>query len=383
MAEHSIYAPSSLSRLLACPASFKESQKLPKAPSSSYAMHGSMLHEMFTKVWPDYTHNNSANVQAVFEKNQIKPEDQQYVLSCCDYVKVILVSSGPNATIELEKRKSLAPWGLPDVWGTADVIIDDPDNERMVICDHKFGHGVPVYAEDNEQLLTYALGAAGFPLTYNQYEVHIIQPPLDNYSSFTADRDYMTNFANKIDIGLKRANATDPEFVPSNKACRFCPAKNICRARYSLAVEEAQQVFALANKMPDVSNEEKAELARLLTSLEQVKKALYADIQATIMEGGEVPGWKLVAGRSIRKWGDDGSAMKWLMANKKIAEEDMFEQKFISPSKAEKFNRKLKKDDAFKQLIVKPMGKPQLVAAGDKRPDYDINATADAVFSKT
>ena len=134
--------------------------------------------------------------------------------------------------------------------------------------------------------------------------------------------------------------------------------------------------------MPDVSNEEKGHLANLLKNLEQVKKSLYADIQATIMNGEDVPGWKVVAGRSIRKWADEGAALKFLMSGKHLTEEQLFEEKFISPSKAEKQNRKLKKDDGFKALITKPTGKPQLVDAADRRPDYDVNATADAVFSK-
>ncbi len=394
MAEHSIFAPSSMHRFLSCPASFAETQRIGREASSVYARKGTLKHDAFTKIWPLYVQGTlfdevwalckTLNEQDA-EMNREMPwstEDEQHVLACCDYVKAQLVTCGPRATIEFEQHVSLASWGLPDVWGTADVVIHDPDNQRMIVDDHKFGQGVPVYATDNVQCLIYLAAAATFPLTYNEYTVCILQPPLDNFSDFTVDKAGLEQFVNKIHLGIERCKSPDAEFNPSTEACKFCVARNTCRARYRLATKEAQDVFSIAQKMPDVTNEEKAKLAKMLTNLEQVKKNLFADIQATIMNGDAVPGWKVVAGRSIRKWKDEGAAMKYLLSSKSLTEDQMFEEKFVSPSKAEKINRKLKKDDAFKELIIKPMGKPQLVEESDRRPDYDINATADGVFSK-
>lgn len=392
MAEHSIYAPSSMHRLLACPASFRESQQAAREKSSMYARKGTLKHELFTQIWPDYVAQNAARMNVVFKHGEESAkrdgefeytmEDHQDVLACCDYVKTILVTCGPNATVELEKRVTLASFGLPDVWGTGDVIIDDPDNQRLICADHKFGAGVPVYAEENPQGLTYTAGAAGFPLVYDHYEFHVIQPPINNFSSYTINKAGLEGFVNKISLGIEACKSPDAPYNPSEHSCKFCPARTTCRARHDLALRQAQDVFKIATKMPDVTNEEKAELAGLLKNLEQVKKSLYADIQATIMNGESVPGWKLVAGRSIRKWGDEAVALKWLMSSKMLEEDDLFEEKFLSPSKAEKLNRKFKKDEGFLGLIIKPVGKPQLVDESDRRPDYDVNATADAVFSK-
>lgn len=396
MAEHSIYAPSSLHRLLSCPASFQESQRVAKEKSSVYARKGTLKHDAFTKIWEYYVAGQTNLFSEVWlycatvtmqdaEMQSQMPwtaEDEQHVLSCCDFVKALLVTCGPNASISLEQRVSLATWGLPDIWGTADVVITDPDNRRLIVADHKFGQGVPVYAEDNPQLSSYLAGAVGFPPVYDTYMQCIIQPPLDIYSSHEMDAEQLKNFVNSLALGIEACNKTNPTYNPSTKACKFCPARNTCRARHDLAVQEAQQVFKLAGRMPDISIEEKAQLAKMLANLEQVKKALYADLQATILNGGTVPGYKVVAGRSIRKWADDGAALKWLMSSKALSEDDLFEEKFISPSKAEKLNRKLKKSDEFKKLIIKPVGKPQLVEESDKRPDYDINSTADSVFEK-
>jgi len=272
---------------------------------------------------------------------------------------------------------------LPDVWGTADVVIRDFDNNRIFVDDHKFGHGVPVYSEDNPQLLTYLAGAVGSPATFGEYSVSIIQPPLDIYSTFELSKEQLEQFVAKLQLGITECKRPDAPFIPSTSACKFCPAKNNCPARYDMAVQEAKQVFKIADRMPDVSVQDKANLAKMLMNLEQVKKALFADIQATILEGIQVPGWKLVAGRSIRKWANQESAMKWMMENNVVDEDDMFTSNLISPSKAEKFNRVLKKSDEFKRLIIKPMGKPQLVAESDKRPDYDVASSAEDVFAKT
>lgn len=370
MAEHSIFAPSGLSRVLSCPASFKESQTVPKEKSSTFAQRGTLLHEMFTEVWSSYVASDQSGMANIFTAHEIDPVDAQYVLSCCDYVKAQLITCGPRATINLEQHVTLATWGLPDVWGTADVVIRDPDNDRMIVDDHKFGQGVPVYAEDNIQLMTYLAGASGFPPEYAEYNMSIIQPPLNIYSDYKISAEELKNFVNRLALGIEQAKSPDAPYHPTENNCRFCPAKNKCRARYDMATKEAQEVFSIAKRMPDVTVEDKARLAEMLTNLEQVKKALFADMHATILEGGDIPGWKLVAGRSIRKWGDEGVAMKWLLDNKAIKEDDLFEEKFISPSKAEKLNRKLKKSEDFGKLVVKPVGNPQLVRQEDKRESY-------------
>jgi len=392
MAEHSIYAPSSLPRLLSCPASFQESLKVKREESSKYARKGSLKHEAVVSIWPHYVANNISAMNKVFAQTQelaridggftYLEEDHQEVLECCDRIKMQLVTCGPNATIQFELRVTLEPWNLPDIWGTADVVIDDPDNKRMIVDDHKFGAGVPVYAEKNLQLLTYTAGAAGYPLAYDEYTCCVFQPPLNSFSDYTVNAKELEEFVNEIHLGIERCKSPDAEYVPSTKSCKFCPARTSCRAKHELAVHEAQQVFKIAERMPNISAEEKSYLAGLLTNLEQVKKTLYADIQATIMNGEAVPGWKIVAGRSTRKWHDEATAMKWLMSNKALSEDNMFTQKFISPAKAEKMNRTLKNSEEFKVLINKPVGKPQLVGESDRRPDFNVNDTADAVFNK-
>ena len=383
MAEHSIFAPSGLSRVLACPASFRESQTVPRGPSSSFAQRGTLLHEGFTMVWEFYVARNESKMAEVFKNLSIVPEDAQHVLSCCDYVKTQLITCGPRATIDLEQHITLASWGLPDVWGMADVVIKDPDNHRIIMDDHKFGQGVPVYAEENVQLLTYLAGVVGFPVEWDEFEICIIQPPLNIYSSARVTPEELKNFVNKVALGIEAAKKPDAPYVPSEDTCRFCAAKNKCRARYDMAVNEAKEVFSIASRMPEVTVKDKARLAELLTDIEQVKKALFADMHATILNGTAIPGWKLVAGRSIRKWADEGNAMKWILGEKVFKDpEDLFTKKFVSPSQVEKLNRKMKKDPEFMKLVIKPVGNPQLVRDSDKRDSYVTGAEADDVFKK-
>ena len=384
MAEHSIFAPSGLSRVLACPASFRESQKIPRGGEPSvFAQRGTLLHEAFTEVWHPYVRRDELQMAQVFKSLSVSVEDAQYVLSCCDYVKSQLITCGPKATIELESHITLTSWGLPDVWGTADVIIKDPDNRRIIMDDHKFGQGVPVYAEDNVQLLCYLAGAVGFPVEWDEFEMCIIQPPLNIYSSAKVTPDQLKDFINKLALGIEAAKKPDARYAPDEDTCRFCAAKSSCRARYNMAIQEAKEVFSIASRLPDVTLEDKARLAELLLDLEQVKKSLFADMHSTILNGEVIPGWKLVAGRSIRKWADQGVAMKWLLDNRVFADsEDLFVKKFVSPSAVEKSNRKMKKNPDFDKLVIKPVGNPQLVREHDKRESYVVGAEADDVFDK-
>lgn len=127
----------------------------------------------------------------------------------------------------------------------------------------------------------------------------------------------------------------------------------------------------------------KAELADVLQRARSMNK--YASQIETyaateLSHGRGFPGYKLVAGRSIRKWVDENKAEAWLLGNSRIKEGDLFSKKFISPAQAEKLDRLLKKDNNFSDLIDRPPGKPQLVTDEDPRPAIEPNSEAAKVF---
>jgi hypothetical protein len=144
-----------------------------------------------------------------------------------------------------------------------------------------------------------------------------------------------------------------------------------------MAFTNAEEIFAEHAKLPEVDPNDIGELIAKAKEVEQVIKDLTQHATKLIMDGKEVRGYKLVAGRSIRKWVDEESAIEFMTSRADF--EDLFTQKFISPTQAEKLlGRDAKKDEDFQAQVYKPEGKPTLVPETDKR--RALNLTAEHAF---
>lgn len=375
--KHAKFSPSGLYRLMACPGSLMESTYAPIQASSIYAQHGTLLHDYVTKAWYSNEPEDYMNRDRNLEK-----EDKEYVLECIDFLRTLWATCGENATLELETRVSLDTWGLSEVWGTADVIIRDPDNGRIHVPDWKFGSGVRVDAYKNKQGMTYAAGAAGFPHTYTDIHIYIVQPPINNITEYIVSPDELKQHVSDIADAIGRATSPHPELVPGEDQCRFCPAAITCKARYDDAVKIAGEVFSELTENRTITSSEKARLLTLGSRFVKYYKEMQVSVEADILNGIVVPGFKVVSGRSNRKWFNEKSATRWLLMNSDIVDDDMFTSKFISPAQAEKLSRKLKKDTGFKELINKPEGKPQLVNESDPRPPISTEQDASRAFNE-
>ena len=141
-----------------------------------------------------------------------------------------------------------------------------------------------------------------------------------------------------------------------------------CRARYKDQLQQAHDVFEVVQRKPhNVTNAELAEAYVKLNGLIEYAKDIGKHGYAELLNGKEFPGFKLVAGRSTRKWADEESAKQWLL---KYGVTDIYKkQELLGPAGIEKLYRSLKKDEDFKRLIVKPPGKPKMVDKDDKRPE--------------
>jgi hypothetical protein len=271
--------------------------------------------------------------------------------------------------------------GVPDSFGTSDAIILAGDT--IVIVDMKTGRGVKVDAEENEQLQLYALGALevfGVVGDFTKVKVAIVQPRLDHISEWTMNVTNLRVFgqharaaaAKVIDMVEGRAEL---EFNPSEKSCRWCKAKATCPA----LLAHVQDAVGADFEDLDADDIKMSPLGMGANSLsiamaavplvEDWCKAVRARLEAELLAGKEIPGWKLVQGRNgVRRWGDEEKAAQLL---KTFLHDDAFETSLISPAVAEKKMKGSKAAWAQVQTaIVQKPGPPSVAPISDKRPAY-------------
>lgn len=289
--------------------------------------------------------------------------------------------------VALETRVDYSEYA-PGGFGTADCLMVGGD--RIVICDYKNGAGVPVEAENNSQMMLYALGAlqtfrAIYGDTIRQAHLVIIQPHAGGVKEWDTTVDELVRWGRDVVVpGAQRALAGEDPACPGDW-CRFCRGKSQCtaRAKQMLGVgRQYQQAPAAGSaKIP-------AEYSGPLLTDAEVGAALsaaaglvawYKDLQdyalLACLDGREIPGFKAVEGRGSRDWVDLDTAFKTLQ-ERGVAEALLWERKPVTAPALEKALGKKAFSEAADGLIVKQPGKPTLVPESDKRPPYNAAAVA-------
>ena len=289
-----------------------------------------------------------------------------YVDYCTSQYKAAL-SENPMATMEIEAKLDLRTY-VPQSFGTSDcVIIND---SVLEVIDLKYGKGVPVYAEHNEQGMLYALGAL---LEYDTiYDIErvlitIVQPRINNISSWEIKASDLMQWAeNELQPIAKKAFNGEGELKPG-AWCKFCVVKNRCRALYEETLSVAKEEF----KRPDLITD--AEIVELLSKKALITEyldsvAAYAQ-QKAVEEGKVWPGYKVVRSVTRRKWADEDTAVAEIFKQFPAATEDqIFKQSLVSITEIEKIFGKKIVAEKLKNVIIKPEGTPVLVPQDDKRP---------------
>lgn len=373
---HAALSPSQLPRILRCPASPRESTYAPIPEQSEYAALGELKHAAIEEVIKE------GNLEVLNKYNTLTLADKNDIADAYEYFLEILETFNDTYEILLESQVSLAPFGLDMIYGTTDVIIRDIISGRIVVLDWKFGQGVQVYAEGNEQCLAYAAGAVGYPNNlYKQIEIHIAQPPLNHYDVWIVDKTDINEWVFEVLCpAIDKVWEPEPMYVPGEKQCRFCPAAMQCKARHSAQQSNATAIFKGFAILPQTSKEQLADLLAKSKELKQYIKQIEKYAEDEILRGRPFPGKKAVRGRSTRKWKDEVTAFNWLRKYSDIELGDLYTKKFISPAQVEKLARTLKKDEDFKKLIVKPEGALIVVDSDDKRPAVELEGPAGSVF---
>lgn len=277
----------------------------------------------------------------------------------------------PDAMLLIEQRLDFSGY-VPDGFGTGDALIVADDT--LHICDFKYGQGVLVDAQENPQMQLYALGALSiFDSLYDIETVtmHIYQPRRENISVWTISVEDLKKWAEQTLKPLaEQAFAGEGDYQPG-AWCIFCKAAVRCRARAEENLRLAQHEFKLPPLLSD------AEVGVVLDKLDALIKWAnelkdYAQDEA-LNHGKQWPGWKLVEGRSIRKYTDEDAVIE---AANAAGYKDIFKKTLLPITEMERLMGKQGFTDILGKLVHKPAGKPALVPESDKRPAIN-NANTD------
>ena len=377
MGEHAFLSASGAHKWLACTPSAKLEAQFPEV-TSEYAEEGRLAHEIaelklrkaFTDPMGPQKFRNA--LKKLQERRLYQAEMLQHTDTYLEYVSGIVHSFPQRPYVAIEKRLDYSDY-VPEGYGTGDCIIIA--GTVLHVIDLKYGKGVPVSAKKNPQMALYALGAYvdySFLYPIETVKMTIVQPRLDSISEWEISVQKLLNFGEYVKPIAAVAFAGEGEFV-SGEHCRFCRAKARCRARseFNLVLEEYQ-----AKKPELLSNDE---IGRILVRAQNLAKWV-TDLEdyalAECLDGRDVPGWKVVEGRSNRAFSDQDAAFATLISNG-IEEAMLYERKPITLTATETLLGKAKFSELLSPFVVKPPGKPALVVESDKREPLKRASAAD------
>lgn len=389
--KHSVLAPSSASRWLACPPSALLAEQCGEESSSVYAAEGTLAHRLGELYLRDFLFGRqwvAANPGKFYNPAEHNPEtvkdfkdavaDPLFYNGMLDEVRVytdhvtkLYDDLGKGAEMLVEWRVPL--FYKPDDGGTIDCAIHGGKDRTLYITDLKFGKGVKVEAEGNRQLLIYALSA--FDRLTKEHPkrkiarvvMTIVQPRLHSVKSWILTASELDAEREAIADGARLALAGEGEFK-SGDHCRFCPVKPRCRALKEEAATVARKQFDDPALLSD------NEIAGLLGSLDvltdwaaSVKK--FALNRA--LDGTHYEGYKLIASPSRRKITDERAVLKAL--TEAGYDETLFcRRSLVALSELEKYLTKEDFRTCCEPYITRTDAAPALVAATDPRPEYGV-----------
>mgnify|MGYP003119302507 CR=1 FL=1 len=359
--KHAKLSASGSSRWLNCPGSVQAESSYPNT-SSSASNEGSCAHEVADLCLRNNEVAESYLGQVFFGVKV----DQEMVEHVQGYVDFVLSFEGE---LFPEQQVDFSPW-VPDGFGTSDAIVIQKD--KVQIIDLKYGKGVEVLAENNSQAMLYALGVYndyGYLLDDQEtFVLHIYQPRIGNFSEWEISLKDLLKWGEWVKLQADLALSKDAERVPGDKQCQWCRAKGDCKALFNytqkIIMAEFDDIEALEN--PDnLSNEQKRIVIQNRPLIESWLKSVEQSVMTLMLDGAKFAGFKLVEGRSNRKWSDEEQAKEVLLSAK--GEDEIYTKKLISAPQAEKLLGKNEKH-LIADLIIKPNGKPTLAPESDKRP---------------
>jgi len=346
--QHSkIVGGSTAKRVINCPGSVALVAKMPPQPTSSYAEEGTLLHDEISKFLGELEYRFTCSQDLIEDK--LKP-----ALNLLDEID-------PDKTMEYEVETRVG-FGdlLPGVFGSTDLM--GRIGDKAIILDWKFGSGVPVPAEENEQLMFYAAAAMRTPGAQwvfdgaTEVELIIIQPP--SIKRWTTTIERIKQFEQTLVKAVKLAEQPDAPLKHGDH-CRWCAAKPTCPV-ITGAVDRA-----VAMKIDAIDIDKIGAYLHNADLLEDWIKDLRSLAEEMMKKGRAVPGWKMVPKRATRSWVKEEDAKTALLQH--LKESEVVEMKLVSPAAAEKLlkTQKLKLPDG---LTVSISSGNTIAPESDPRP---------------
>ena len=371
MAGHALLSPSASHRWLHCTAAPRLEEGI-KDEGSDYAAEGTLAHAYCAMKLKNFlglpTDGEKEEIAALQEKYGTG-EMAEYTDT---YATIVLEkyndarAATPDAQLLVETRLDFSDY-VPEAFGTADAIIIA--DGTMEVIDFKYGKGVKVSAVENPQMMIYALGAyARFAFEYriDNLRATIVQPRIDNLSEYEITVEELTAWAaNVLAPAAEKAYKGEGPQTPG-AWCQFCKVKNQCRALAS----KCKEVVAVDPKL--ITPEE---LAKDVLPMVPIVKTWISGVEdfalAQALSGVQLPGWKIVEGRSVRKITDTDSVAAVLTKNG-YKQNDIFKPvEMRTITDLEKLVGKKQFAAMCGEWINKPQGKPTLAPEGDKRKAID------------
>ena len=357
MGTHALLSPSAAHRWMNCPPSACLEREFPSS-SSEVAAEGTAAHALCEHKLRKLLKLRSKRPQSDFE-------DDEMDRCSDDYVSFVQEQMGeiPSPMVLVEQRLDITRY-VPEAFGTADCIIVGGD--RLHIVDFKYGMGVLVEAEHNPQMMLYALGALELLdgiYDIQKISVSIFQPRRENVCTWSLPKEELLRWARDDLVEKARlAYAGEGEYC-AGEWCTFCRAAVRCRARAEEKLRLAKEEF----KYPPLITDEEIEdvLGEIPELIKWANAILAYATDAAVNHGKAWTGFKIVEGRSVRRYKDEDDVAR---EAESAGYTDIFDKKLISLTQMERLMGKKAFTDILDGLIEKPPGKPTLVPLSDKRP---------------
>lgn len=368
---HARLSASGAKKWINCPGSIQLEENFEDKPSQ-FAEEGTNAHALGeAKIRLATKEYNRTKYHNAIRNLEITEDMEDYAESYKNYVIERYNSAlqkTPDAILMLEQRLDFSKY-VPDGFGTGDAVIIAEG--KLEIIDLKYGKGVEVSAVDNPQLRLYALGAyEAFDMLYgfDTVEMTIYQPRLDNISSESISVAELLEWGESVKKAAQLANDDSVIECVAGKHCDtgFCKARPVCRAY----AEERQKMAVYDFKPPaKLTVAEIADIIEQSASLEKWAKLVcdYA-LEQAYKHGVEYPGYKVVEGRSNRKYSKPDSEVAKILTDNGYQESDILVHKLKGITDIEKLLGKKTFAEVLGSCVVKPPGKPTLVCSEDKRP---------------
>lgn len=372
--KHALLSASGSTRWMSCTPSARLEEKIRGENSSIYAREGTLAHEfgeigvqLAVGLITQKEYNSKAK-----ELKKHKLFSPEMIGEVDKYINVVVESfnkaraATKDALIQVEEILDFSHI-VVDGFGTGDTVI--VADGVLEVIDLKYGMGLLVYAKENSQLMLYGSGALrNYELFYDIHTVRltVAQPRRDHFDSWDIPADRLRKWGTDIvEPKAKLAFQGKGEQVPGDW-CKFCKVKPTCRALANVSLEMAKHDFA---EPMQLSDDEVLEIYDMSKILSDWLKSVNTYVMSTAVDGKKWKGYKIVEGRSSRRWNNEEKVREVLKKNN-FKEEDFTTNKLAGIVAIEKLVTKEKMEPLLGEYISKPPGAPTVVKDTDKRPAF-------------